>query len=100
MATLAAIGFTRTQRRGVVATELVVVVGVAVAVGVPLGVVAGRVGWMVAADGLGSIAQPYAPLPGVAVVALAGLATALLVGHAAGAVAARRPAAAPCRATA
>jgi hypothetical protein len=100
LAMLAAIGFTRTQRQRVVATELAVIVGVAVAVGVPAGVVAGRLGWMIAADGLGSTAGPRAPLLGVAIVALVGAGAAVIVGHVAGAVAARRPAASGLRATA
>jgi hypothetical protein len=100
LATLAAIGFTRTQRQRVVATELAVIVGFAVAVGVPAGLVAGRLGWIIAADGLGSTADPRAPVLGVALVALAGLAAAVIVGNVAGALAARRQAASALRATA
>ena len=57
-----ALGLARRQLRRLLAGEASTFVGLALLVGLPLGVVAGRLAWTLAADGLGSEIGPTVPL--------------------------------------
>lgn len=75
-ATLRSLGFLRRQVMGSVGVCSLAIVGVAALVGVPVGIVLGRLAWRAAVGGLGIIDTPF--VPGGAVVLLA--ATAAVVG--------------------
>jgi putative ABC transport system permease protein len=60
------IGFTRRQVRAAVAWYASALAVGAAAVGVPLGVVLGRVGWQVIADQIGVASGPVTPAVGIA----------------------------------
>jgi ABC-type lipoprotein release transport system permease subunit len=63
LATLRALGFTRRQLVASVLTQSVLVTALGVAVGVPLGVLAGRWAWGAFADRLSVVDQPVTPVP-------------------------------------
>jgi putative ABC transport system permease protein len=63
---------------------------VAVLLGVPVGIVLGRLGWDVLADGLGAIAVPEVPAAAIVVIGVAVLVLANVVGLVPGLRAARR----------
>jgi ABC-type antimicrobial peptide transport system permease subunit len=65
VAVLRALGLARSQLRLLVAGEASTFVLVVAALGLPLGIVAGRLAWRAAADGLGSEVGPV--LPGLAI---------------------------------
>ena len=60
-----ALGLARSQLRRLVAGEATTFVLLVAALGLPLGIVAGRLAWRAAADGLGSEVGPV--LPGLAI---------------------------------
>jgi hypothetical protein len=76
LAVLRALGMARQQVRRLVAGEASTMLVLALVVGVPLGVAAGRVAWTLAADGLGSEIGPLVPLTAILA---AGAALLLLV---------------------
>jgi FtsX-like permease family len=82
LAVLKTLGFTRSQVAGTTAWQGTVFMGLALVVGVPLGVVLGRWSWLLVADRLGVVSAPRVPLP--AIVAL--VPAALLVANVAAAV--------------
>ena len=60
--------------------QALTVASVAVLVGVPLGVVAGRAAWAAVADAYGTIAEPVVPLGALALAAAVVIALASLAG--------------------
>ena len=62
LAVLKTLGFTRGQVMGAVGSQATVVAAIALAIGLPLGVVAGRWGWRMVADRLGVASGPVVPL--------------------------------------
>jgi hypothetical protein len=93
LAVLKTLGFVRGQVRATVAWQATTLVVVALVVGVPLGVAAGRWAWTLFADGLGVVAVPRVPGLVIAAVAVGALAVANLVAAVPAHVAARtRPA--------
>jgi ABC-type lipoprotein release transport system permease subunit len=75
LAVLKAVGYTRGQVAGTVVAQASILAGLALLVGIPLGVVAGRWFWFVTANWLGiaqQVALPLAMLAAVAIVSLVG----------------------------
>jgi predicted lysophospholipase L1 biosynthesis ABC-type transport system permease subunit len=66
LAVLRSLGLARPQVHALQAGQATAFLLLALTVGVPVGVVLGRVSWTVAADGLGSEAAPVVPLLGLA----------------------------------
>lgn len=94
LAVLKTLGFTRRQLAATVSWQASTIAVTAVLLGLPLGVVAGRWGWMLFADRAGVIPVAVVPIGAVAVV----IAAALVAGNAvaalpAGAAVRTRPAA-------
>jgi hypothetical protein len=85
LAVLKTIGFTRRQIATAVAGQATTLVGIALVVGLPLGLIVGRVTWSRFASNIGVVAGVVWPALGVVVVAVA----AVLVGNAAAALPAR-----------
>lgn len=79
LATLAALGFRRRQLATTVAVQASAFAVVALVVGVPLGIAAGRTVWRVVADSIGSTAAPATPIGLLALVALVTLGAANLI---------------------
>ncbi len=93
LAVLRCIGFTRRQVRAAVAWQAVTLVGVALVIGIPAGLVCGRVAWLIFSGQLGIL--PVLDVPGrwFAVLVAAALALAVAVAAIPGESAARgRPA--------
>jgi ABC-type antimicrobial peptide transport system permease subunit len=76
---LAAIGFLPRQVRRVVYVAALAMVGVGLLVGVPLGLVAGRIGWRITADAIYVPAAIASPLVALLILAASACAVALLV---------------------
>ncbi|HVJ96658.1 MAG TPA: FtsX-like permease family protein [Acidimicrobiia bacterium] len=76
---LAAIGFLPRQVRRVVYVAALAMVGVGLLVGVPLGLVAGRIGWRVTADAIYVPAAIASPLVACMIIAAGACVVALLV---------------------
>jgi ABC-type lipoprotein release transport system permease subunit len=94
LAILKVLGFTRRQLVATVLVQSSTLVLIALAIGIPLGIVAGRVLWGFEADGLGILSEPV-----VGVVAVAGVALlALVIGNAVALVPARVAASTPAAA--
>lgn len=85
-AVLRVVGLTRRQVRATVRWQVLTLVAAAVVVGVPLGVVGGRVAWSTFADRLGVATDPRLPSPGVVALVVVG---AVVVALAAAVVPAR-----------
>jgi ABC-type lipoprotein release transport system permease subunit len=79
LAVLKTLGFVRRQVRGAVAVQATALVAVALAVGVPIGVVAGRATWNAFATDLGVIPEAVVPLGAVLVAVPAAFVLANLV---------------------
>ena len=95
LALLKTVGFLRRQVAGAVAWQTVTFAFIALAIGVPLGIAAGRVLWITLADRLGAVAEPVTPLATLALLAGGTIAVGSFLAFAGGAVLARtRPAAA------
>ena len=62
VAVLRSLGLARGQLRRLLSGEATTFVGLALVLGLPLGVVAGRLAWTLAADGLGSEVGPAVPV--------------------------------------
>ena len=62
LAMLKTLGFSRRQISGTVAWQATTVGVLALVVGLPLGVVAGRWGWRLLADNLGTVSEPIVPV--------------------------------------
>jgi ABC-type antimicrobial peptide transport system permease subunit len=93
LAVFKTIGFVRRQVRSTVACQATTTVLVALAIGIPLGIVAGRWTWTRFADDLGIVAVPVVPVVPLVVTALLALVAANLIAAAPAAIAARtRPA--------
>jgi putative ABC transport system permease protein len=80
-AVLAALGFDRRTLRQTVRWQLNLLTVLALAIGLPIGVVAGRVAWMAFADQLGAAADPRVPIAVLSVVTAGLLAMTNLVGE-------------------
>ena len=78
LAILRAIGFTDRQVRGSVRVQAIATMVAALGVGVPLGVVAGRVAWRGFASQLGVVPEPSTPLLWLLVTVAGGLVVALV----------------------
>ncbi len=90
---LKSIGFTKRQVMSTVAWHASLLTGAALLVGIPLGIVIGRVAWSAIVDNLGVVSAPVVPLTAVVVVALLVLVVANLAALGPGWAAARtRPA--------
>jgi ABC-type lipoprotein release transport system permease subunit len=94
---LRAIGFTRGQVAGSMGWQAVTLAVVGAAVGLPVGIAAGRWVWAAVANGLGVAPQPAVAGPLLLVVPAA-IAIAALAGTATGALAGRSPASVALRA--
>jgi ABC-type lipoprotein release transport system permease subunit len=93
LAILKTIGFLRRQVSATVAVQATVLAVVAVAIGIPAGIVAGRWGWNVFADRLGVVPAAVVPVVAVLLVAPATVIAANVVASVPGRLAARtRPA--------
>ncbi len=79
LAVLKVLGLTSAQVRATVAWQATTLAVVAVTLGVPLGVIAGRLVWRLFAEQLGTSAEPAVPLLALGVLGLAALAVANLV---------------------
>ncbi len=79
-ATLRAVGLRRAQVVRSVLTCSLAIVGVAVLIGVPVGVAVGRGSWLLAVEGLGILDTPSVSATDVALVAALSLTVALAVG--------------------
>jgi ABC-type lipoprotein release transport system permease subunit len=62
LAVLKTLGFTRRQVSWAVAWQATVIGLIAVAVGLPIGIAAGRLAWALTAENIGTIAEPVTPL--------------------------------------
>ena len=93
VAMLRTLGFTGRQLAGAVAWQASVAVGIGLVVGVPLGIVLGRLLWDLFADRIFVVPSPTVPVPLVAGIALLALALGNLVAAIPGRIAARTPAA-------
>ena len=79
LALLSTLGFRRRQVAGTVVWQSITLLGLALLLGIPLGVAVGRSVWSALIDGLGAVPQPVVPLARVAVLSLMVLvATSLL----------------------
>jgi FtsX-like permease family len=92
-ALLKTLGFTRGQLAGAIAWQSTVIVTVGLAVGVPLGITAGRWLWLLFARQLAAVPDPVIPAASVALACLAALILANLVAALPGQAAARTRAA-------
>ena len=79
LATLATLGFRRRQLGATVAVQATTFATVALLVGVPLGVAAGRTVWRVVAESISSAAAPATPMAMLGLIALATLLAANLI---------------------
>jgi putative ABC transport system permease protein len=89
LAILKTIGGVRRQVRIVVAVQALTVAAVALAIGLPLGIAAGRWAWHEFAVGLGIVPEPRVPWIALGSTTVAALVVALLVSAIPGALAAR-----------
>ena len=79
LAVLKAIGASRRQVAGSIAWQALLMVGIALAVALPLGIAAGRVAWQWANRSFGTVADPHVPLGRLSVVAVASVVVAGVV---------------------
>ena len=93
LGTLRALGFTGGQLRASVGVQSVATMALALAGGVPLGIVVGRFAWRTFAERLGVVTDPTVPLGWVLAVAAGGLLVAAAAAAVPGRTVARAPAA-------
>jgi hypothetical protein len=98
LAVLKTLGFTRRQLRQAVAWQATTIAGIALLIGLPAGVTAGRWAWRLLAAQLGVLPEPTVPLTAIFIAIPAALVVANLVAAAPGQAAARTPIAAVLRA--
>ena len=79
LAILRTIGFTRRQVSRTVAWQAATIAAVALMIGIPIGVLAGRLSWSLFADQLGVVSVPVVAWSRVAVLVPATLAIAVLI---------------------
>ena len=92
-AVLRTLGFTRRQVRGAVSWQAGALTGAALGIGIPAGILCGRLAWRVFADQLGIVPATVVPLATLGVLVPAALALALAIAAVPGESAARaRPA--------
>ncbi len=89
VAVLRTLGFTRRQVLSAVAVQAGLIALVGLAVGIPIGLVAGRVAWTVLAERLGAVVELVTPVLALGLLAVAVVALALVVGMVPGLRAAR-----------
>jgi ABC-type lipoprotein release transport system permease subunit len=97
-ALLKTLGFTRRQLAGAVAWQSTVLAVIGLAIGIPLGVVAGRLLWLAFARQLSAIPDPVVPASSIVLAAVTALVLANVVAAFPGRQAARTPPAALLRA--
>jgi predicted lysophospholipase L1 biosynthesis ABC-type transport system permease subunit len=90
LAVLRVIGYTRAQTRGVLRSAAASVAVIGLVIGVPFGLLAGRFGWHVVADGLAVSRSVAVPAAAVAAVALGLVGFALVIATAPAHMALRR----------
>lgn len=90
IAVLRSLGLARGQLRRVLTGEATMFVGLALVIGLPLGVVAGRLAWTLAADGLGTEVGPTVPLLTIGIATLVVLLAVNLYAQGLATVVARR----------
>lgn len=78
LGTLRALGFTGRQLRSTVRVQSLATMAAAMAVGVPLGLVAGRLAWRAFAGRLGIVTDPTTPWPWVVATVIGGLMVAVV----------------------
>jgi putative ABC transport system permease protein len=78
LAVLRSLGFTASQVRGSVRVQSLVTMAVALVIGVPLGVAAGRIAWRAFADQLGVLTSPSTPAWWLGATVLGGVLIAVL----------------------
>jgi ABC-type lipoprotein release transport system permease subunit len=94
LAVLETLGFTRRQVSATVAWQATTVAAIALLIGLPLGVVAGRLSWRLLAESLGTVAVPVTPILAVVLAVPVVLVLANLIAFVPGRMAARlKPAA-------
>jgi hypothetical protein len=98
LALLKTLGSTRRQLASVVAWQSSVAVGIGTVVGVPLGIVIGRLLWTVFANEIHAVPTPSVPTPSIILVAAGALVLANVVAAIPGRIAARTPTAVLLRA--
>jgi ABC-type lipoprotein release transport system permease subunit len=79
LAVLKTLGYRRAQVRATVAWHATTVVIIGAAVGIPLGLVVGRLVWALVADDLGVVTTAVVPVVALVVVAVSGLLAANVV---------------------
>jgi len=89
LAILKTLGFVRGQVRSTVAWQATTMIVVALAIGVPVGLVAGHNVWRLFAEGLGILPEPALPLMAVAIIIPAAVLTANVIAAVPGRTAAR-----------
>jgi hypothetical protein len=91
LALLKTLGFTRRQLGLTVACQSTAAVAIGTVVGVPLGIVVGRILWDLFARGINAVPQPTVPVVTVVLIALGALVLANVVAALPGRIAARTP---------
>jgi predicted lysophospholipase L1 biosynthesis ABC-type transport system permease subunit len=86
---LASLGLIRSQLRSIVWCQALTLIGIGLAVGIPLGVIAGRVSWKAAIGGVGMIVSPTSPWSTLAAFVVAAVIGTWLISLVPGAWAAR-----------
>jgi predicted lysophospholipase L1 biosynthesis ABC-type transport system permease subunit len=97
LAILKALGFERKQISRMVAWQATTIVALGALIGVPLGIAAGRWGWMIFAEDLGVVPDSMVPLVPMLILVPAALILANLIAAPPAAIAARTPPAAVLR---
>lgn len=92
LATVQALGGRGGLGRGALAWHATIVVLAGLAIGVPVGMVAGRLGWVAAADGLKVTVDPVTPVASLVLLVVAVLVTAVALGSASYRLRSRSPA--------
>jgi ABC-type antimicrobial peptide transport system permease subunit len=81
LAVLAALGFSRRDLRRTIRWQTAGIMVIAVAIGVPIGVIMARVGWSLFARQIGVVTTPVVPIAGVIAIAVTVLIAAIVAGE-------------------
>ena len=81
LAVLAALGFSRRDLRRTIRWQTTGIMVIAVAIGVPIGVLMARVGWSLFARQIGVVTTPVVPIAGVIAIAVTVLIAAIVAGE-------------------